>query len=100
MKCKRLCLLNVRVRLARKKEGDVAIYSVDVRDGMIQRVTQECHKVNNKRCFWHGQRPTLHRKRMAAPFVALAATVFVAFAKIALPQNDTRTTGYVTAAGS
>ena len=38
MKCKRLCLLNVSVRLARKKEGDVAIYSVDVRDGMIQRV--------------------------------------------------------------
>jgi hypothetical protein len=30
----------------------MAIYSVDVRDGMIQRVTQECHKVDNKRgCF-------------------------------------------------
>jgi len=41
----------VRVRLARKKKGDVAIYSVDVRAGMIQRVTQECHKLDNKRCF-------------------------------------------------
>jgi len=29
----------------------MAIYSVDVRDGMIRRVTQDCHKVNNKRCF-------------------------------------------------
>jgi hypothetical protein len=37
---------------------------------------------------------------MAALFVALAATVFVAFAKIALPQNNTRTIGFVTAAVS
>ena len=27
----------------------MAVYSVDVRDGMIQRVTEECHKVDNKR---------------------------------------------------
>ena len=108
MKCKRLCLLNVSVRLARKKEGDVAIYSVDVRDGMIQRVTQKCHRVNNKRFFLieAGSAKQAWAKANSAPetngsaVCSHAATVFVAFAKIALPQNDTRTTGYVTAAGS
>lgn len=29
----------------------MAIYSVDVRDGMIQRVTLECHKAGYKRFF-------------------------------------------------
>ena len=29
----------------------MAIYSVDVLDEMIQRVTEECHKVDNKRFF-------------------------------------------------
>jgi len=101
MKCKRLCLLNVRVRLARKKEGDVAIYLVDVRDGMIQRVTQKCHRVIEP-----GSAKQAWAKANSAPetngsaVCGHAATVFVAFAKIALPQNDTRTIGFVTAAGS
>jgi hypothetical protein len=51
MKLKRLCLLNVRVRLAGKKEGSMAFYAIDLRDGVIQRVTQECYKVDNERFF-------------------------------------------------
>ncbi len=29
----------------------MAFYAVDLRDGVIQRVTQECHKVDNKHFF-------------------------------------------------
>ena len=86
----------------------MALYAVDVRDGVIQRVTEEYSGVDNQRFFLieAGSAKQAWAKANSAPetngsaVCGHAATVFVAFAKIALPQNDTRTIGFVTAAGS
>ena len=42
---------NVSVKLARKQEGNMAFYAVDVRDRVIQRVTQQYNGADNKRFF-------------------------------------------------
>jgi hypothetical protein len=46
-----LSRLNSRVRLAHKKEGSMAFYAVDVRDRVIQRVTQQYLGADNTRYF-------------------------------------------------
>jgi hypothetical protein len=39
------------IRLAWKKEGTMAFYTVDIRDHVIRRVTQQYNGVDNKRFF-------------------------------------------------
>ncbi len=41
--------VNLSVRLAWKKEGNMVFYAVDVRDRMIQRVTQQYNGVDKTR---------------------------------------------------
>jgi hypothetical protein len=86
----------------------MALYTVDVRDRVIRRVTQQSNGVDNKRFFlieagsakqaWAKASP--HREQLAAPIVVAVPIVIVALVKNAPSQNNTRTTGFVTAAGN
>jgi len=87
----------------------MAFYAVDVRDRVIQRVTHKYDQADNKRYFsieagfretGMGKGQTPPRMLSGAPNVMAAAMVIVAFVKNAQLQNDSRTIGFATGAGS
>ena len=86
----------------------MAWYAVDLRDRVVQRVTEESNDVDSqgrvrieagsaKRA---GPKPTVRPFRLAVRNANPAATVFVVFVKNAPSQNNARTIGFVTAAAN
>ena len=75
----------------------MAWYAVDLRDRVVQRVTEESNDVDSQ---GRGPKPTVRPFRLAEPNAIPAATVFVVFVKNAPSQNNARTIGFVTAAAN